>query len=654
MKEVIIKQMKLVNFKGLRDFTIEFSDSVTSVHGKNGSGKTTIFDAFTWLLFGKDSEDRKSFNIKTLDAQGVAIPRIPHEVSAIITVDGEKISLCRRYNEKWQKKRGSATEEFTGHEEERLYNDVPMSVKEWQEKITAICSEQVFKFITNPLYFSAQKSDIQRSMLFRMAGEVSDADIAAGNADFKALLASLTGKTMEEYKREIAAKKRRIKAEIDGIPERIDERKRDMPEAENWLILDADLTAKQTELGKVEQSINDEAQAYTAASNDRLALSKKLSELKQKKLNREFEIKQKVQAEYSEQSSQQRELHRQVETANAEVNRIKTERSGYERDFAVMQTKRETFVNEWKEINARMLTFKDDEFICPTCKRPLDIDDIEKRQGEMTANFNRRKADDLAENNRKGQANKKNMDETSALIKRCDERIVELNNQIEAIAANSLYNAELVAPDATPTIDADNTYKGLVSEIAKLEEEINKPLETPNTAELTEQKKSLVSQIDEIKARLAKKDTIERNNQRIAELETQLRNQSDELAHLEGIEFTMAAFAKARINAVESRINGLFSLVRFKMFETQINGGEVETCEATVNGVPFSDLNNAMTINAGLDIINAICKSEGVVAPIFIDNAESVNELLHTQSQMIRLVVTDDETIKIFIHNPKF
>lgn len=647
MKEVIIKQMKLVNFKGLRDFTIEFNGSVTSVLGKNGSGKTTIFDAFTWLLFGKDSEDRKSFNIKTLDAQGVAIPRIPHEVSAIITVDGEEIILCRRYNEKWQKKRGSATEEFTGHEEERLYNDVPMSVKEWQEKITAICSEQVFKFITNPLYFSAQKSDVQRSMLFRMAGEVSDEEIAAGNADFTTLLASLTGKTMEEYKREIAAKKRRIKTEIDGIPERIDERKRDMPESENWLILEADLTAKQTELGKVEQSITDEAQAYTAASNERLALSKKLSELKQKKLNREFEIKQKVQAEYSEQSALQKELRRQNESANAEVNRIKTERSGYERDLAAMQDKREALIKEWGEINTRTLQFKDDEFICPTCKRPLDIDDIEKRQGEMTANFNRRKADDLAENNRKGQANKKNMDETSALITKCDERIVEMNNQIEQIVANPLFLAELVAPDATPTIEADKTIKGLMSEIADLEAQLIKPIETPNTADLTEQKKSLVSQIDEIKARLAKKDTIERNNQRIAELETQLRNQSEELAQLEGIEFTIAAFSKARIEAVENHINGLFSLVRFKMFDIQINGGEVETCEATVNGVPYSDLNNAMKINAGLDIINAICKSEGVTAPIFCDNAEAVNQLQSTQSQMIRLVVTTDETIRV-------
>ncbi len=647
MKDVIIKQMKLTNFKGLRDFTIEFSDSMTSVLGKNGSGKTTIFDAFTWLLFGKDSEDRKSFNIKTLDAQGVAIPRIPHEVSAILIVDGEEINLCRRYNEKWQKKRGSATEEFTGHEEERLYNDVPMSVKEWGEKITAICSEQVFKFITNPLYFSAQKSDVQRSMLFRMAGDISDAEIAAGNAEFTALLASLTGKTMDEYKREIAAKKRRIKAEIDGIPERIDERKRDMPEAENWMALDADLQAKKSELEKVEKSITDKSQAYSEASNAKLEISKKEFNLRQKLLNREYEIKQDVQKEYNEQSSKQSELRRQVENAQAELNRVQSEMTRYQSELNAMQSKRETLIAEWREINARTLQFKEDEFVCPTCKRPLDIDDIERKQNEMTESFNTRKAADLAENNRKGQANKKAMEDTTALVKKCEERIAELSKKIEELKANPLYAATLTAPDATQTIEADAERNNLVDEIAKVKAELDKPVEAPDTTELTEQKKSIIAEIDIIKAKLAKKETIERNNQRIQELETQLRNQSEELAQLEGIEFTMAAFSKARIEAVESRINGLFSLVRFKMFEQQINGGEVETCEATVNGVPYSDLNNAMTINAGLDIINAICKSEGVTAPIFIDNAESVNELLHTQSQMIRLVVTDDETLRV-------
>lgn len=647
MKKIIIKKINLVNFKGIRNLAVDFDEQITTICGRNGSGKTSIFDAFTWLLFGKDSQDRKSFNIKTLDAQGIAIPRIPHEVSATILVDGEEINLRRRYNEKWQKRRGLATEEFTGHEEERLFNDVPMSVKEWNEKITEICSEQVFKFITNPLYFSAQKSDVQRSMLFRMAGEISDEEIAAGNEEFTALLAQLTNKTMEEYKREISAKKRRIKAEIDGIPERIDERKRDMPEVENWLAIDADLKAAQTELSEVEKSITDKAQAYTIASNERLNLSKQLSELKEKMLNREFAIKQAVNAEYNEQSSTQQQLFRDESATISELNRVKSELARYQFDLNSMQEKRNKLIAEWREINTRTLQFREDEFVCPTCKRPLDIDDIERKQNEMTENFNLRKSSELKENNRKGQANKKAMEDTQALIAKCEERIAELTRKIEELKANPLYSAVLTAPDATYAINTDNEYSSLYVEVSELEKKLNEPISLPDTADLIAKKQGVMSQIDELKKRLANKDIIERNNQRIQELEKLLRSQSEELAQLEGIEFTMANFSKARIEAMESRINGLFSVVRFKMFEKNINGGEVETCEATVNGVPYSDLNNAMTINAGLDIINAICKSESVTAPIFIDNAEAVNELLPTQSQMIRLVVTDDDTLTI-------
>lgn len=123
MKTVIIKEIRLLNFKGLRNLTVEFDPALTEIYGRNGIGKTSIFDGFTWLLFGKNSEDRKQFGIKTYDEAGNIIPKLPHEVSAVLLVDGEVVTLCRRFNEKWTKKRGSAVEEFVGHEEERLYNN---------------------------------------------------------------------------------------------------------------------------------------------------------------------------------------------------------------------------------------------------------------------------------------------------------------------------------------------------------------------------------------------------------------------------------------------------------------------------------------------------------------------------------------------------
>ena len=647
MKTVIIKEIRLLNFKGLRNLTVEFDPALTEIYGRNGIGKTSIFDGFTWLLFGKNSEDRKQFGIKTYDEAGNIIPKLPHEVSAVLLVDGEVVTLCRRFNEKWTKKRGSAVEEFVGHEEERLYNNVPCSVKEWNEKIAAICPEQVFKFITNPLYFTSQSVDTQRSMLFRMAGGITDEEIAAGNADFAALLASLTGKTMEEYKKEIAAKKRRLKTEIEAIPERIDERRRDVPEAEDWAALEEELRQKQEALAKVEEQINDASKAYAAANEERLATVRKISDLKNERLALELKIKDEVQALYRSDKAKQRAAAEDLERAKRDKAAAERDLANARREVEVCTDRRAELIKQWQSINARKLVFDENEFICPTCKRRFEIEEIESRQQEITENFNRRNAADLEENNRRGKENKLRMEEVNQYISEIEEKIAEQVSIISEIEMSGILTAKLIEPDATPTIAANTEYIALGEQIAELEKEVSQPIAATEDDFLREGRDSLTVGIDALKSRLMKREQIEKNNQRIAELEKSLRMQSEELAQLEGIEFTMAAFSKARTEAIESKINGLFDFVNFRLFETQINGGEVETCEAMVNGVPFSDANTAGQFNAGIDIINAICRFEGISAPIFADGSESVNTLHPTQSQVIRLFVSLDDKLVI-------
>lgn len=647
MKNIIIKRMHLLNFKAFKDFSIEFNEHITTIQGRNGSGKTTIFDAFTWLLFGKNSDDRKDFGIKTKDANGNVIENVPHEVSAVLLVNGEEITLCRRLIEKWQKKRGSAVAEFTGNTEERLFNDVPCSVKEWSEKIDNICTEQVFKFITNPLYFNQQKPDVQRAMLFRMAGNISDDEIAAENEDFRALLDKLTGKTLDEYKKEIAAKKKRIKAEIDTIPDRIDERKRDMPEEKDWDSIKAAIEVEKRNKDAFDAQIADASKAYAAANDERMKKAKTLANLTQEKWSLENKIKNEVQAEYNKALRDKQEIVFKIADLSREAEHSEEQLERDRKTLENCKSYREKLIAEWKEINAETLQFNEDDFRCPTCHRPFEPDEIEAKQQEMTQRFNTRKANELEENRKVGKANTERMHKLEVSIKETEKTIAAKKSEIETLKSVKAYTAELSCPDATPVIEADEKWKDLSQQIASLEAEMQKPLEMASNADLKEQCKQIDNEIYSLNAILANKDIIERNNARIAELEKQLRTQSEELAELEGIEFTIAEFTKARIEAVDKRINGMFSLVKFKMYEKQINGGEVETCIATVDGIPYSDLNDAKKVNAGLDIINAICKFEGITAPIFCDNAESVNKLLDTASQQIRLVVTFDENLII-------
>lgn len=649
MRTIIISKIDFLNFKGIRDLSVEFNKDLTSIYADNGLGKTSIFDGITWVLFGKDSKDRKSFGIKTYDENNRVIPRIQHEVTVTLLVDGEEVTLCRRYNEKWTKKRGSAEEVFDGHEEERLYNGVPCSMKEYNEKIATMCSEEVFKFITNPLYFTKQKADVQRSMLIRMAGGVSDDEIARGNTDFENLLSKLTGKNLDEYKREIQAKKRRIKNELDMIPSRIDERKRDMPIAEDWDTLESELESKKKALADIEQQLLDASKAAETLNNRKMELVRKAGEVQERKAKHQFDIRESLLADFRKQTNARNALTDNICKEERTVNLLKADIQEYDRQLARLADERNRLLAEWKSINEEQLTFNEEEFICPTCKRRFEVKEIENRQQEISETFLKNKAARLERNKQAGMEIKRKREEIEQLKLQVEVNVSSKQAWIDEQKASSLYLNELVEPEMASVIAADLEYVELCNQETELYNQINNYDATSRTdnSELMEGKKTINASIDELKKMLSKREIIERNNQRIKELETMMRQQSQELAELEGIEFTITAFAKARIEAVERKINGMFSIVKFKMYEQQINGGEIETCEAIVGGVPFSDLNDAGKINAGLDIINAICDFEGVYAPIVIDNAESVNELLPTKSQKIRLVVSRDKELVI-------
>lgn len=645
MKYIVLKRLTLTNFKGIRSLDIAFDERVTTISGRNGSGKTTIMDAFTWLLFGKDSQDRKQFSIKTLDENGVAIPQLPHEVSATLLVDGKEVLLRRCYNEIWRKRQGSSVTEFDGHNEERFYNDVPCSVREWSDKINAIVDETVFKYITNPSYFPTRKPDVQRNMLFQMAGNISDEEIAQGNEAFAQLLKDLDGKTMEEYKKEIGAKKRRLKEEAEGIPFRIDECKRSMPANEDWKSLEESVKANENELSGIEKQLNDIAKLHRADDKKRNDLAKQLSTIEREKQQRIHEIDDACSKEYYDALQKKSDNDNKIHQKEWELQGIDDNIAKLSKTVSDCDAIRNQLIAAWKNINAMELQFDDSEFICPTCKRLLDPSDIESKKAEMIANHNERKAKLLRENKEQGIANNEKKQKASAEIEVQEKKKSELQAEIERLKSAKFNTPQ--APNSQEKIDNDEKVKECDRKIAEINAELDKPVEYNDEERRTgleSQKTELQNAITDLKVRISHKADIERNQNRIADLERQLLALNESIAGLEGIEMNMLDFSKAKAAAIESKVNGLFHIVRFKMFDTLVNGAEVETCVATVNGVPYNDgLNAAGMINAGLDIINAICRHQGVHAPIMVDNCESINNVLDTESQQIRLYVTDTD-----------
>lgn len=653
-RNIILKRITLTNFKGVRSLTVDFDPEVTTIKGRNASGKTTLFDAFTWLLFGKDSQDRKQFGLKTRDAEGRIIPHLPHEVSATLSVNGRDITLTRRFTEVWTKRRGQAEAVFTGNTEERIYDDVPLSLKEWKAKMDSICTEEVFKYITNPLYFSQQKPDVQREMLCRMVGNITPEYVISCRPSLAHLLDDLSGKTIDELRREIAAKKRRLKTELDLLPARIDERLRDQPEAEDWEAIESELADKRKRIAEIDTQLQDKAAMESAAQDRRVQAIRKMGLIRDNIAGIEAGITREAFREWNSRSMERQKIEGWLAGWQTSIKRYETDLEDAERKQEECKARRAELIEQWRRLNAQKIEFADNDFICPTCHRQLDVEGIEARQQEMTEAFNRRKAQQIEQNVAQGKANTARMEEAEKQADLLRLQLAAVKDNITKYTAQLHDNPLPERPDVQPLIDADKGRQSLLAELADLEKQATQASDESDAAEdarrseLKEEKQMLGSAVSELQQRLAKRDIIRQNEARLDELNREMRTKSEELAKLEGRENELETYSKDRAEIIETAVNDMFTIVKFKLFETQVNGAEVETCVATVDGQPFNDgLNAAGRINAGLDIISAICKSEGVSAPIFIDNAESVNKLLPTSSQLIRLVVTDDPKLTI-------
>lgn len=664
MKNIVIQKINLINFKGLRNQEINF-DKKTNIFGDNGTGKTTIFDAFTWMLFGKDSTDRKDFQIKTLDKDNVVIPQIEHEVSAILIVDGEEVSIRRILKENWVKKRGSLESEFSGNVTDYYWNEVPMQQKEFQTKVSQILDEAVFKMITNPLAFNQMKWQDRRNALIQIVGEVSDSELASGNSEYENLIAQLTnGKTLEDYRKQIAASIKKAKEDLKAIPTRVDEISRSKPEAFDFLKLSVDLEKKQFDLGKVDEEISDSNKAFQSKldgqKDQKIKANNLKAEIQSIEANSRREAKEKTKPDTStldKLNAKLKETEDNLETANNGFTTLNSKVITLENQIAGVNTKIEAKRQEWATENAKELNFDNASFCCPTCKRDFEASDVETKKSEMLSNFRTDKDAKLIEIRKQGTAlgeEKTNLEkEVEALKVRIEngkthiasiqDEIKNIKTEIETEKTKSVPADEMQEDLIYESILSMNTdYKAKKTELEALEATIEE-IPAVDNSELVEKRKSLVSEIDEIKSKLQNETQINSVNQRIESLQKEESALAQQIANVEKTQFVIENFNKLKIDTLEQKINSKFKFVNFKMFETQINGGEVECCDCLIDGVPFSDANTASKINAGLDIINTLCEFYQVTAPIFIDNRESIVKLIDIESQIVNLIVSEDD-----------
>jgi exonuclease SbcC len=644
-KDIQLLELHLQNFKGIKNLSIKFN-KVHNIFGDNGTGKTTIKDGYFWLFFDKDSTDRKQFEIKTLDKNNNPLHGLEHSVTGILSVNGKKKIFQKTYKEKWTKKRGESEELLTGHETIYYVNDVPCTQTDYKKEVSAIFDENLFKLISDPLYFSQGiKWQERRNVLMQMNGNITTDMVIDSDKELEPLRELLEDTDIDSLRKSLSSKKKRLNDDIKALPVRIDECYKSIVEYD-FDTVKTTLKQKQVRLENIENQIT----SNTEVDSKRQAKVNRLSEVRRLMDNIELAAKQDASKLLNNAKNALQEL-------NNRLNNLEIKHQGQTRLITRLNSEREDLDKhcsqlreQWHTENAKELTFDEHQFVCPTCQRLLDANDVENKKDEMLKNFNQDKAKKLEGINNKGVSAKNR-------IKEIDESVESIQKEVEILESEmSVLNDEIEKgekelqdyqiDDTAITYSAD--YYTLKGERVAIEEELERPVDyKAKLSELSSEKRSIQKEIDELKLQLNQESINQKQKERVEQLKNEERDLADKIAEIEGKEFLCEKFIRAKVDLLEGEINSKFKYVSFKLFNTQINQGIEETCEPLIKGVPFLDANHAAQINAGLDIINTLSEHYQVSGPVFIDNAESINELLPFSGQLVRLVVTKDKSLKI-------
>lgn len=655
MRKLELRKIEIENFRGIRQFSTDFGETCTVIKGDNSTGKSTVFAAFMWALFGKDEQDRKDFEILPCENA------VPQRVTAKVTLhllDGGMFHVLRReYSQNWVKHKGQVEESYEGNETKCFWDEAPISVTEYKKRVGELVDEQLFKMLTNPNFFPTMHWKDQRQALFSIIPPVSDADIAERDEAFKSLLTELGGKPLADFRKEINGALKTLREKAREYQPRIDELRRLIPES----LPDRDALEEESKaLAEELKAINEAATSAAEALKQRSAA---LMERRREADKLYMDAEQLVKAAKSKELERVAAANADMESVQRALQSSSSRLNDLERDMKSHQTRIDNLNAELKSREAEKERLREEYFresqavfngynqVCPTCGQPMPQEMIDKAVGNFNAEKQRR-VDAVIQrgNNVKAQVEATKADIAAATAK-CDEVSAKIEDERK-------YNRELTDKLAgmTKTEPADivpesvEGYAELISKAKAIESEI-KESETGMVGGESEETKARRTEIavraQEISKSLFDIDSAERNRKRIVELEDESRDTAQQIADYERKVFTADKFEQERIKDLDARVNGMFRHVTWRLFDKTIEGNIVETCVPIVGNALYPVANSAAKLNAGLDIIHVLSQHHGVSCPIFIDNAEGVVRIDGYDMQLVKLYVVEGEPLTV-------
>ena len=655
--KITLKKLHMENFKNAKDQTFEL-DHITKIKGQNASGKTTIVDAFMWCLFNKDSKGNTDFGIRPLDAAGNKVDHVEIKVDLLLDVDGREYQITKVQKQNWVKKRGNLEATLQGNVNSYEIDGVPKKEKDFEAFVSEIIDEDLFQLLTNPSTFVNMAWKDQRTELLKMVPEVNNDMVIASNPDaFSELNLALSLHTPEDLQAKSKKALSEYKKKQVEIPARIDEVKKSMTDIDvAELELQRNILKEQiAEVEKSEEDMIAQYEQHQKETDNLMDMKFKLSDMERNANKENNTAKRKYEEQIADFDTDISSFKRKVEVYQQNITDANGTISAYEK-------KRQDLLNDWKEENAKTyidtLQFDESSLTCPMCGQSYPNDKIEQIKADfkqkkiaIKAKWEKDHNDTLERIVADGNRYKTLIEQMQGRLKDAKAKLAmeQENLQSAEVEKKKIEDVLSSLPDKIDISDTEE-YKKIASQI----EEKEKVLKTANSgAEMRQQlrvkKNGLKEELLIVEKQIASAENSAKE-ERIEELETKMREIAQSVADEEKMLYMLEQFMKAKMQIIEKMINEKFEEVNWKLFKKQENGAIVECCECTYKGVGINkDLNNGHKIVSGLDIIRTLSRMHDVYAPIFVDNAEAVNDFNYPsiETQMILLKVSDDKELRV-------
>lgn len=624
--------LDIQNFKGIKALAVEPNGSDLSIYGENATGKTTIADAYTWLLTGKDSKGRADFIIYPKQGPDGVEASV---IGVFLNAAGERFTIQRIYRKVFERRNGEAQRKLKGNTTDYYINAVPKPLKEYAAFIEEqFGNEQKLMMLTDPDYFPGKLDYKERRELLikAFAPNYGDQEVITNHEELAPLneyIGAMT--TVSELAEQLKAQRKKINDRLNEIPGRIDENEKSRPE-----ISDPEPAENIAALAKLRQEQQNKLLSLQSGL-EASTLKRSISEIE---ANRAKAEQQYIRDNFSgNEKLEQRikTLRNQLQQADSDVFRL-------ERDLSTRSTLVSGLSDEINALRAQYNKAFGSSFdisltVCPECGQALPPE----RVREIQEQFNLKKSENLERIQIQGK-------EKKGLLEKYTAQKEELTLQLNARKAeaedierliNELSQTAISPPDFSTTDEAkvfnmqvDKLKKQLSDTESQLHEKISSA-----RAELEQTDRKLQAFKD--RDSLAKRN--EEIDARIKELASEEKKLGRDLAQKENLLRLTDSFVKLQAGDITDKVNSAFQYVEWKLFDMQINGGTKPCCEAVVKGIPYtSNLNTAAKINAGLDVINTLTAANSMDSlPVFIDNAESVTGFIPVNAQVIRLYVSE-------------